>query len=77
MLRPQQRSLETSETARSAAGVGAGPAGLLRPLRSLPRMVRAIWRTRKMTAKWPFFEYAQFLDTPLVTLRRRFNIVPL
>jgi len=46
-------------------------------LRSLPRMVRAIWRTRTMTAKWPFFEYAQFLDTPLVTLRRRFNIVPL
>lgn len=46
-------------------------------LRSLPRMARAIWRARKMTARWPFFDYAQFLDTPLVTLRQRFNIAPL
>lgn len=46
-------------------------------LRSLPRMVRAIWRARKMTAPWPFFDYAQFLDTPIATLRRRFNIAPL
>lgn len=46
-------------------------------IRSVPQVVRAIGRARKMTAKWPFFGYAQFLDTPLVTLRRRFNVVPL
>lgn len=46
-------------------------------LRSLPPVARVIWRARKMSAKWPFFEYAQFLDTPIVTLRRRFNIAPL
>lgn len=46
-------------------------------IRSVPQVVRAVGRARKMTAKWPFFAYAQFLDTPIVTLRRRFNIVPL
>jgi hypothetical protein len=44
--------------------------------RSVPRALRAIWRTRRMTAKWPFYEYGQFLDTPIAALRRRFNVVP-
>lgn len=45
-------------------------------LRAVPRVLRAIWRTRAMTAKWPFFDYAQHLDTPLGELRRRFNVRP-
>lgn len=43
-------------------------------LRSLPDIVRVIWRSRKMTEKWPFFDYPRFLDTPIVELRRRFGI---
>jgi hypothetical protein len=45
-------------------------------LRALPRIARALVRSRRMTAKWPFFEYAEFLDTPIAALRRRFNVVP-
>jgi hypothetical protein len=28
-----------------------------------------------MTTKWPMFDYAEHLDTPVAELRRRHNIV--
>lgn len=43
-------------------------------LRALPRIFRAIRRARRMTARWPFFDYARFLDVPVVELRRRFGV---
>lgn len=43
-------------------------------LRSLPDVVRVIRRSRRMTTKWPFFDYPRYLDTPIVELRRRFGI---
>ena len=39
-----------------------------------PRAFRVIRNTRKMTEKWPLYDHQQFLDVPLVELRRRFNI---
>lgn len=49
---------------------------LKRSLRAVPRALRAIRRARAMTAKWPFFDYAQFLGTPVGELRRRFGVRP-
>lgn len=43
-------------------------------LRAIPRIFRAIRRARRMSAPWPFFDYARFLDEPLAALRRRYNI---
>lgn len=43
-------------------------------LRALPRIVRAIRRSRRMTRPWPFFDYARFLDVPVVELRRQFGV---
>ncbi len=45
-------------------------------LRAVPRVLRAIRRARRMPEKWPFFDYARFLDTPLAALRRRFGVQP-
>lgn len=49
---------------------------LRRSVRALPRALRAIAAARRMTARWPFFDYARFLDTPIAELRRRFNVRP-
>lgn len=46
-------------------------------LRALPRVLRAIRRARRMSAPWPFFDYASFLDVPIAALRRRFNVRPI
>lgn len=43
-------------------------------LRSLPRLVRVLWRARRMPARWPFWGYAEHLGTPICELRERFNI---
>lgn len=45
-------------------------------LRALPRALRAIRRARKMPEKWPFYDYARFLDTPIAALRSRFGVQP-
>ena len=45
-------------------------------LRAIPRAIRAIVRARRMTAKWPFFGYAEHLDTPIAALRRRYGVRP-
>jgi hypothetical protein len=43
-------------------------------LRSLPRVARVLWRARKMPRPWPFWGYAEHLDTPIAALRQRFKI---
>ena len=43
-------------------------------VRALPRAVKAIWRSRKMTRKWALHDWAAHLDTPLDELRARYNI---
>lgn len=50
---------------------------LVGTVRSLPRAVRAIYRARRMKARWPFFAYASYLDVPIASLRQRFGIQPL
>lgn len=45
-------------------------------LRAVPRILRAIRRARRMPEKWPFFDYARFLNTPIAALRRRFGVQP-
>lgn len=47
---------------------------VLGTLRALPRLVRALWRARRMTAPWPFLGYAEHLGTPLAELRARYGI---
>jgi hypothetical protein len=47
---------------------------LLATVRTLPRIVRAIAENRRMRCKWPWTPPAEFLDVPLVELRRRYNI---
>ncbi|SFD65672.1 hypothetical protein SAMN02745121_00965 [Nannocystis exedens] len=44
--------------------------------RALPRVLRAIVRARRMSAPWPFFDYARSLDVPIAALRRRYNVRP-
>ena len=45
-------------------------------LRAVPRVLRAIRRARRMPEKWPFFDYARFLNTPIAALRQRFGVQP-
>lgn len=55
----------------------AGARALIRgTLRAIPRALRVIWRARQMTAKWPFFDYAAHLGTPIAELRRRYGVRP-
>lgn len=46
----------------------------LATLRAVPRLLRVLLRSRRMTAPWPFLGYAQHLETPLAELRARFGI---
>ena len=36
--------------------------------------LRAVFRSLRMTARWPSYEYARYLDRPLDELRREFGI---
>ncbi|MCX4243894.1 hypothetical protein [Paraliomyxa miuraensis] len=45
-------------------------------LGAIPRVVRAIWRSRSMTRKWSLHDWSAHLDVPLVELRREFGIRP-
>ena len=47
---------------------------LVRWLRNIPHLFATIWRSLRMTRKWPAKDYAQYLDTPLIELRDQFNI---
>ncbi len=72
-LREYMRFLQHDEYKELVKDIGAW-AMIRGSARSLPDVVRVIRRSRRMREKWPFFEYARFLDTPLVELRRRFGI---
>lgn len=41
---------------------------------SLPRVAKAIWRSRRMTRKWPLFQWRDHLDVPLHVLREQYGI---
>jgi hypothetical protein len=41
---------------------------------TLPRMVRAMLRARRMSRKWPLHEWPRYLDVPLRDIRRAFRI---
>jgi hypothetical protein len=52
----------------------------MKPLRPLSLLLgaldglRAVYRSLRMTSRWPSFEYARYLDRPLNQLRRQFGI---
>ncbi|MCA9716985.1 MAG: hypothetical protein H6713_37355 [Myxococcales bacterium] len=41
---------------------------------AIPKVLRVIWRARRMTRKWPMYGNDAYLDTPLAELRRMYNI---
>lgn len=43
-------------------------------LRGLPRIAVAIWRSQRMSRRWPVEEMPGFLDRPLTDIRREFGI---
>jgi hypothetical protein len=43
-------------------------------MRCLPDLARVIWRSRRLSAKWPWREYEQHLDRPLRDIRADFNV---
>ena len=42
--------------------------------RCLPDIVRVLIASRRMTAKWPWFSYETYLNTPLADIREQYNI---
>ncbi|MEZ4382368.1 MAG: hypothetical protein R3A79_13540 [Nannocystaceae bacterium] len=72
-LRQYAAFLQHDEYKQLVADVTTWPA-LVAMVKALPRVVQAIVRGRRMRPKWPFFAYADHLDTPLVELRRRYNV---
>ena len=50
-------------------------------LKSLFRLIitmpQAIFRARQMTKPWPWSSYESYLDMPLASIRKEFNIKPL
>lgn len=65
--------LRHPELAALFASAGAWPL-FTATLRAVPRLLRILWRTRKMPTRWPFWGYSEHLHTPLATLRERFEI---
>jgi hypothetical protein len=65
--------LRHKELAALFASVGAWQL-VTGTLRALPRLVRVLWRTRRMPARWSFWGYGEHLHTPLAALRERFKI---
>ena len=47
---------------------------LVSGLRSLPRIVVALWRCFRMPKKWPFWHNDELLDRPLNELRQQFGV---
>jgi hypothetical protein len=43
-------------------------------LRDIPLLLKLIYRTRKMTRKWPWWEIDRYMGTPLDEIRQEFNI---
>ena len=72
-LRSYMKYLDLAET-KAILEIFKDPRIILKSVISIPLMGRAWWRTRRMTAKWPYRDHEQYLDTPLRELRDRFNI---
>jgi len=72
-IREYMRFLQHDEYKELAADLTSG-ANLIELIKNLPVAFKAIVRGRRMSQKWPFFDYAQYLDTPLVELRRHYNV---
>lgn len=47
---------------------------MLTVLAALPSILRVVMHARRMTKKWPFAQYDQYLDARLLDLRREFGI---
>ena len=75
-LREYAKWLKQDEFAELFKEIGYGKI-VLESVKSLPRVVRAIARGRRMSQKWSMFGYQEHLDTPLCELRRRYNIAVL
>jgi len=43
-------------------------------LRCLPDVLRVLARSRRLSRRWPWADYARYLDQPLGEIRRQFNI---
>jgi len=43
-------------------------------LRCLGDVLRVVWRSQRLSQKWPWPSYGDHLDRPLAELRERFNI---
>jgi hypothetical protein len=46
-------------------------------LRSLVVVPRVLWRSLRMSRRWPWSRFDRYLDVPLTDLRREFGIRPL
>jgi hypothetical protein len=46
----------------------------LASLRCLPDLLRVVWRSRRMRARWPWADYRAHLARPLVELRGEYGI---
>ena len=47
---------------------------IVRWFRSLPKIAMTFYRTRRMTKRWPAYEFTEYLDIPLSDLRLQFGI---
>ncbi len=72
-LRTYQKYLSLQETQSIFASMSF--AEMLHMLgQSTTAMPVAFWRAQHMTHKWPFRDHEQYLDRPLVEIRREFGI---
>lgn len=44
---------------------------------ALPDLARVVWRSRRLRRKWPWQDWAEHLERPLVEIREDFGIRPL
>ena len=66
--------LKFPETHMIAREAGGYPMIALIGLVNLPDLVRALFRARRMTRRWPWRGFEKHLDRPLVEIRAEFNI---
>ena len=58
---------------RHSNGFAHGKKGML-ILRALPRLIGALFQSFRMTKRWPWEQYTDYLDVPLIEIRREFGI---
>jgi len=55
----------------SAYSIGHFAKNIFRLLLAIPK---TLYRVKKMSKPWPFYEYAGYLDTPISKIREEYNI---